>query len=424
MRLKEALLHNTAWKIIGMAFTFTSNILIVRLLGVEDSGSFFYLVAMLTLVITAMKLGIENGLVYLSSRYPAETGALLYFLLPLLLIQSLVVFFVVRYLLQDSYSVSHGWAMVFILSNIFFYYITALYQAKKMYISINVINTVIAGLQTILLLVVIFNNSEDMIPGALVKNVFIILTAATVVQMVLLTVWFCLKNKDVRKPVKLSANFIRQLFRYSGLNYIITILFFLMTRADFFFVEKYCDETTFGNYTQVAKFGQMALVLPALLGGVIFPYSAGRQRAIEDQVSFLCRLLGIFFIILLAGALLFGSQLFPLLLGNGFVLVYKGFLASFVGVYSMGISILLLSYFEGKNRQQLVLSAYAISIVMLVTGDLLLVPRYGYLAAAGVFSFSNLAGMLLLLHYFSKRSAFSWRKVLVFSRSDLKKIKL
>src|SRR5688500_6252000 len=102
MRLKHALLHNVGWKIITMVFTFVSNILIVRLLGVKDSADFFYTLAIFTLLSTVFRLGLENGIVYYTAKFPKAIRPLTALLFVITFIQIAVTWVILRYFVEDA----------------------------------------------------------------------------------------------------------------------------------------------------------------------------------------------------------------------------------------------------------------------------------------------------------------------------------
>jgi O-antigen/teichoic acid export membrane protein len=425
MNLRAAIFHNTTWNIIGTLLTFISNIIIVRLLGVEYSGSFFYVLALLTLICTALKLGIENGIVYIVSGHPGSTRPLFLLLFPVAVLQSLAAIVITYFMAGMIENISQSWAVIFVISNIFYYYITAFYQAKKMFKSLNVFKTFFTAVQTILLSLLYFNK-EGIYPRILeqiplMQVIFIILTLFTALQIAVLLAYFYLKTTHPG-PATLDLPLFKRLMNFSGINYLVTILIFLISRVDFYFVEKYCDPVTFSNYSQVAKLGQIALIIPGLLGGVIFPFSASTQDGMQGKVVLLCRASGLFFLCFFLIVLVCGNGFFPWLLGADFNLVYKGILLSFLGVYSMAVSILLLSFFEGKNAQSIVLVSYFVTFCLIVTGDYFLVERFGYIAASVIFSVSNFTGMLILLHNFTKKAGINWNEVLIPAPKDIRRL--
>ena len=183
MKFKQALLHNTGWKMLSMLFTFLNNILIVRILGVEDSAIFFYALAFFILLSTVLKFGLENGIVYVLSKNHPSIKPLTYFLLFFILIQSLVTGVILKYFVKEVAGFNFYLVLIFVVSNIILYYISAFYQVKKMFISLNVLSCAVVILQTILLTVIYFspeNFLQSLGSAESTINVVLIISVGTV----------------------------------------------------------------------------------------------------------------------------------------------------------------------------------------------------------------------------------------------------
>lgn len=424
MHFKQAIIQNITWRFAGLAFVFINNILIARLLGAAQTGEFFYAVSFFTLIITCMRLGVENGIVYLSSKYENATGTLFYLMLPLLFIQSGVVFFLLKYwnIYQKQFDVAA--MVIFISANVALYYITAFYQGKKEFFSINFINTLLNFLQMLVLIFFFFSSESLSKEETAVRGNFIfwVLALSVAVQVIYLAIYFRLKYKFYFGRIKVHAPLLRGLFAYSGLTFASSIILFLMSRADFYFVEKYCDAGALGNYVQAAKIGQMALILPGMLGGVVFPFSIGAADAFAEKIAFLCRLLTLFFVLLLVLLLSTGYYVLPWLLGKEFNAVFLIILLLLPGIYGMSIGLIILSYLEGKNKQLVILSANLVVLLLIIAADWYVVPQYKFVGAAVVFSVANLVGTVILLRFFLKHTAVKMRSLFQISFKELKRM--
>lgn len=422
MHLKQALLHNTVWRVITMLFTFINNIIIVRLLGAETGAAFFYAIAIFTLLSTLLRLGLENGIIFFTSTHPERTNQVISFLGIIITIQTALTFAALKYVIPESLPYTLFWTVVFVTGNILIFYLTAFYQVKRMYISINISGTVIAFLQSLVLLSFYFSGRNVLLQSGFAKNpydaVLIVLAAGGLLQVVWLLIYFYTRHKKDFSLIQPSAETVKRIFNFSLINFAGTVFLFLIMRADFYFVEKYCSSLSLGNYIQVAKIGQMTLVFPGLLGGVIFPFTVKATDAFAGKVAFFCRLLSFLFLILLVLFLSVGRYIFVWLLGPDFYLVYAGLGGSLAGVWCLAISLILISYFEGKNNQNIILISGFVTLIMICLGDILFVPRYGFMAAAIIFSIANFAGMLLLILYFIKKTNTPFSSMFLFSRAD------
>lgn len=364
----------------------------------------------------------ENGIVYLSGKYTNVTGTLFYLLFPLLFLQTIIIYVLLKYyhLSQEVFNIAIVTA--FIVANIALYYITAFFHAKKEFFTINLINTIANLLQAICLSYLFFAKRNSLLNS--LDIIFFILTLAAVLQVLFLMIYFRLRYKLFFKKMQLSAVILKGIFAYSGLNFISSILLFLISRIDFYYVEKYCDLHTLGNYAQAAKIGQMSLILPGLLGGVVFPYSINASDNFIEKVAFLCRMVTMFFLILLFCILISGYYFFPFLLGKEFDTVFPIILLTLPGIYFMSINLIVLSYLEGKNKQKIILYANLTALFIIIIGDAYFVPLYKYTAAAIIFSLANLAGTAALLNYFIKNTPLGMASLFKISLKDIKRIQL
>ena len=422
MHIKQALLHNTVWKIFAMLFSFVSNIIIVRLLGAETSAHFFYALAMFSLLSTFLRFGLENGIVFYASKHPDRTGRLIVFIFFVTVIQVILSCAVIRYIIPHPSPFSLFWMIAFVVSNSLIWYATAFYQVKRMYISINLSAAVAAFLQMAMLCFFYFSKTNFFLREGLAGNInnalLIVLSSGLILQLLFLGIWYFRSNKNnisLRLP---DSSIITNIFRYSAVNFAATVLMFLIMRADFYFVERYCSTVVLANYVQVAKIGQMALVFPGLLGGVIFPFTVNADESFSEKVSFFCRVLTLIFMILLVIFLAAGPFIFTPLLGPDFYLMFRGLAATGVGIYCLAINLILTSYFEGKNSQKIILLSNIAALVIILAGDALFVPSFGYIAAAVIFSTANFAGMIILLLYFMKKASVPVKDIFLLKNSD------
>jgi O-antigen/teichoic acid export membrane protein len=154
------------------------------------------------------------------------------------------------------------------------------------------------------------------------------------------------------------------------------------------------------------------------MGGVIFPYTVNAEAGFAEKVAFFCRVLTLIFLGIFILFLAFGKFIFTPLLGPDFVLVYKGMLGTFPGIFCFAINLIIISYFEGKNKQGVVLWSVVVSLLLLVIADYFLVPKYGFMAAAIVFSVANFCGMAVLLVSFIRTTKITLQNIFLFKPAD------
>ena len=291
-----------------------------------------------------------------------------------------------------------------------------------MYISLNVTSALIIILQCLFLLYLYQTHSNILVAFNIAHNnidaMLFISGAAIATQVLILILFYFLKNKSDFTYMKLDLIVTKNIFSYSAVNFVITILFYLVMRTDIFFVEKFCSKINLSNYLQAAKIGQMLLVFPGLIAGVIFPYTIEAPKTLAHKVAFLCRTLTLLYLIVFFIFISVGKFIFPWLLGKDFNLMYEIFAISFTGIYCLSMSLLVISFFEGINKQKIIIGSFSAVLFFILIADYFLVPKYGYTAAAAIFSIANLIGLVVLLNSFKKETEIKFSNMFIVKRTD------
>jgi O-antigen/teichoic acid export membrane protein len=417
MHIKQALLHNTGWKILTMLFTFVNNLLIVYTLGAVMSGSFFYALSIFTLLSIILRFGLENGIIYVCSKYPKSTNAVTSFLLIVVFFQIFITYFVIKYFINVPISLNLLWATLFVLNNILLLYVSAFYQVKKRFISLNVSTTVFVVVQCLALMIYYFTkNNND--PASDVNFLMMTIALSSFINILFLAGYIYLKEKTDFSKLVFNKTTNTQLLKFSLLNFLCGVLLFLIMRTDLFFVEKYCSSIILANYIQIIKIGQIILVFPGQISGVLFPYTVNSEAFFEEKISFFLRICNAVFAILFMLFLLLGKLVILSLFNKDFDYMFLGLCGTLPGVYFFTLNLIIISYFEGKNLQKNMLFSYFLILLIIVLGDFYFVPIYGYMAAAIIFSIANLMGLLLSIYYFQKHTNLSLKQIFKFRKTD------
>lgn len=398
MHIRSALFHNIFWRLGGFVCTFATNILVVRLLGANASGQLYYFLAWLTFMITFFRFGLENGITYIATKNPSMAPGLVRALVPLTLIQLFAIAWIIYYSPEKGLTFHTHIASIFVFANVVMYYLFAFYSSAKLFRVYNLINTIFAAVQTILFACIYYSGRWTFIgiDLPLADLLFRIMGwAAALNVLVLMIMYFIIKPKISEPKTAVSKLLYRKLFQYSGLNFFSNLLLFILIRADFYFVEKYCEPVVMGNYVQAAKIGQMLLLVPGMIGGVIFPYAINAGEEMVKKIVYLCKVLAVCFCVAYIGLLLAGKWVFPWMLGAEFDYVYHMMILLVPGVFFAAINLLLISYFEAKNSQWTIFLTNALTVIVLLAIDFFFVKSFGYKAAAIAFTFANFIATLI-----------------------------
>lgn len=385
----------------------------------------------------------ESGITFFGSNNLDSISSITLFILPWLLFQALVTLGVL-YLIPINLDKELSW--IYVISNLVIIYFSGLYYATKLFDSINIIiclinSFVLAGLAWIYIafgsmnekLLEVFSESLANHSSSNISLVgkgqvsealyFSKLTyfGGFLLQGFTLAIVFFIKFKPKFSAIVFNRALIKKVLIYSSVAFISNIIFFLVTRIDYFFVEKYCSEIALSNYVQVSKMGQLLILLPTIIASVVFPYSS--SGALDNEylikIQSLCRIIGLLFVPA-AGLIIFtGYWVFPWLFGTGFKSMYPAMLLYLPGFYFLSIVTLLAAYIAGKAMVSKNLLASGIALVVVITGDVFLIPAGGIKAAAAVSSLGYFLCLLYLLWVFKQSFDCKAKDFFAFRSKDL-----
>lgn len=419
MQFNKALRHTISWKVVNTVITFCINLLLVRLLGTSQSGVFFYDVTLLSMLVLLQGFSLESGIIFIGSKKNDDGALLSAALIQWLILQVFVAALLFQFI---NLSLSMPYAVLFVISNIAITYFTALFAANKIFLTPNVISATVNFLLLAVLCIFWFSGNPSSQNTAILKPAHFYI-GGFAIQALLLLIFF---RKDFKTGFDLGlfkVSFLKKLFSFSGIAFISNLLFFLLTRIDYYFVARYCSETALANYIQVSKFGQLLILVPSLIAAVIFPFTAGTgEKKYLEKTQFYCRVITGVFIPLMLAVAATGFWLFPLLFGDDFDQMYMAMLFYLPGFYALSIVTVIAAYTGGRGMILVNLAASALSLVVVVVADILLIPVCGINGAAIASSLAYFACMIFLLVRLRKKEYFFTTDFFGLKPSDLKKL--
>lgn len=395
MHFNTILKHTIVWKMLNTLLVFFINLILVRLLGVAASGSFFYDITVLSFMILVLSWCLESGITYYASRDNNLIAPILIFILPLLMMQGVTGAVLLRY---TPLTINSYFALLFIVSNLSIIYFSAFFYAKKWFISLNIISCCINFVTTIALFFLWYAKLLNIVNKNYYQQFYIgsvVLLACVLMAAILMST----KGKPGLFAKSLSA--AKDVFKYSSIAFLSNVLFFLVVRIDYFFVQQYCSNAALSNYIQVSKIGQLLILVPSIIGSLVFPYSAGNTTVMTvDKVQQLCRAITLIFIPVTFILIVTAYWILPWIFGTGFNQMYTALLLYLPGFFALSIVTVLAAHLGGKKMLKYNLAASFMALVLVVTGDVLLIPTGGINAAAAVSSVGYMACAVYLLWVF------------------------
>ena len=425
MHTGRILLQSMLWRGLYYVSAFVINILIARHFHASVSGAVYYISSIYALVLLVFSLSMESGIIYFAAKKEIPVSRLFNFSITWSLLTGLVTFFITWQLIDEAYATIPTdliifSAVLFITGNLLITYCSGFFYARNDFVIPNII--IIAG--TVMLIALIPYGGRSVVPAVTDENYFYIYFASFFVQGIAMAIAAKIKYAKSGGFQFLSATEFGLLFRYCGMAFLGNIIFFLLYRVDYFFVQKYCSADELGSYIQVSKIVHLFFILPTILASVVFPITAeGQKDTINKLLTLLSRSIFLLYGIVCLLLALTGKWLFPFVFGESFTAMYTPFLWLIPGILSLSGIFTLTAYFAGKNRIKVNITGSVYALAVIIAGDIIFIPKYGIQAAAIISSLGYIVYQVYIIAVFKKEYQIAVADFFIFRYSDLQKIK-
>ena len=389
------------WRGLYYASVFILNIVIARVYKAGDSGVINFLINNLAFLLLLTSLSLESSLGYFSSKNEISanrlTGVSLLFALLSAFVSTGAVWVFAESQAVHVLPLFFVLPFVYVLGVVLTNYFSALFYARQQVVLPNVVMIVVNAL--VLGFALYEFNTEESIRD---KEVFLLVFIGSFLLqgLVLFFTWCMTHGFKLQMPAKPE---MKKIFNYAFRALIANVIFFLVYRVDYWFVESFCTNKDLGNYIQVSKLGQIFLLLPSIVATAEFTRTAGgKQEEIRNVIEIISRWLLLLYLIFVLAIVIMGKWLFPLVYGQSYDLMYGPFLLLSPGILALSTLSLLGAFNAGKNKISINIKGSAIALVVIIAGNLLLVPKYGIYAAALVSSVGYICFQVYVLYHFRK----------------------
>ncbi len=424
MQLSKALTTSILWRGIYFLSVLLLNVLVARHYEAGGSGQIYYITSVFAFVVMIISICMETPMgYYLSGKKVNETQLALlsigWTLLILLPVYAAVRFYTSWAVIPFDESSFILCAMSFLSGNMLIGYFIALFYARLDYIMPNLLLTAV----NLVLIILVPNN--ELIAGIITSKQYINLYfLGFLAQGLLLTCFFVIKYTSRKQVGFIPVAIIKPFISFAFITLITNVMTFLIYRIDYWFVKKYCtngysDMSDLGNYIQVGKIGQLFFILPSILAAVVFPMTAsGQKENINEKMQLLSRCLVLFYMIACFILAVTGYWLFPFVFGNTYASMYVPFLLFIPGILSYSVIHLLAAYYGGRKVLSINFWGNVVALVIIIIGDILVIPSYGIRGAALVSSTGYISYLLYMMVAHTKKYGTSFSDFLLFKKAD------
>ena len=387
MNFSHLLKANIAGKLVNHLLVFLINVIMVRLLGVEQSGRYFNELYLINFTAFFFSFGLDFAAIAWLGREPGLFAILHRTFFRIIIAVSISIFLINTWLfsasiikpMQDVLTITlfAGGQLALILFQ-------GLLSADKKF---NTQNLLLIGSNLIFLLLLYLLRERTYTMDELTRMYAGLIAFQGVLMM--------MAAHKPTPPEQAQINY-RNLFRYGMQVMISSLIYFVFLRADNFFVERYADGSTLGNYVQCGKVGQYFIYFSSVISSTLIPFIASEELA--KTYSGWLKLMRPYVLIIVTGAILVcltGPWLFPLVFGEAFQSMHKYMNILMPGYVCLGILTLMNAVYLGKGDVRTIFRGDLMALLLLLLLDVFLVPRFGVMMAAMV---SSVCSFLLCLY--------------------------
>ncbi len=421
MDFKKLIAQGAIWRGFYFFSLLLVNVFLSRYLQAGPTGNLYFITILFSFIQVILTMGMEAGMMYFASSGKISRKHLMLITFCWSFIAGIIMFFLVQFFfvldhqLSDALAIPYAiFGFCFVTGMILMNFTTALFYTRENYMLPNLL---LAMVNFMLVCVIPSKNSGAQ--ASEINWVTYTYFSGFLLSGLVVIGAFAYTSRKESWGKRSEKKEIKSFFKYAFTALAGNVLFFLVYRIDYLFVNAspVCTDADLGNYIQVSKLGQMMLVLPQIIASVVFPQTAGGKmiNAIGQQIMILTRLFSQAYLLLFALVFLFGDILFTSIFGETFNAMQWPMLFLTPGILSISILAMLSAYFSGHGKVQVNMQGAALALIIMVLGDYLFVPKYGIIAAAIVSSVSYMTNLAYSIFQFNKyfnmpfSEFFKWR---------------
>jgi O-antigen/teichoic acid export membrane protein len=372
------------------AFGLATSIVTARFLGQTGRGEYFFMVTLAATVVQFANIGLPSSNTFLAARDPR--------LQPALLGNSLWVSLGVAGGAGTAVAlIAHGAGMLQDTPTSYLWLAAALAPPSLFYLlaanllvgtgRIRAFNAAEAGSRALVLGALVTAGAAGAgAAGFVAASVVAWAVAATA------TGWLVVRRSSL--ALRPRADVLASGFRYATKAYLVTLLAFLILRANVFLLRREHGPADLGLYSVAAQIADVLLILPQAVALVLFPRlvrdSAGRWESTRTSTV----IVGVAMLVVCAVAAAVAEPVIRFLYGEQFVLSARVLQIMLPGVLCLAVTNVLAQYLGAVGIPRPLLAVWAGGAVLVAALSLTLIPGHAGAGAAASLSATYAVVML------------------------------
>ncbi len=421
MKLHNLIYQSVLWRSIYFGSVLLLNIMIARYFEASNSGLIFFVTNSFALIVTISSLSIESGVAYYVASGEVSLPRLANFSLWWILLSTIAVFFLLPVfihfqVLPQSDTQYILPAICYVTGCMLVNFFAAAFYSKKNFALPNIILSVV---NLILLLLIPFSNGHLFGFDTYINIYF----AGFLLQGALIALLFYIKYGSLLLFDFPERSGIVKIVRYSMTAFLANLLFFLVYRIDYWFVESYCSSSALGNYIQISKLAQTLFILPSMVASAVFPaIIKPEERRLGEKVATIARVLLLIYLFICLILASTGYWLFPFVFGETFGDMYVAFLLMVPGILLLTMLFPVTAYYAGVKKIRVNVISLFLTLIVIIAGNMVITPRYGINGAALVSSAGYISYHIFIISFFLKENTISYLRFYRVRMSDFSKL--
>lgn len=421
MKIGRAFSSSIIWRGIYFISVLFLNILISRYFKAEGSGQIYYITSVLAFFVLPLGFCLEVPMGYYLSKKKINETRLAVTAVFWCFIIALPTYLIILFVKNSTAGLKIDFdfvfsAFVFLTGNILISFFVGLFYAKFDFVLPNLL------LVSVNVLLMFFLPGNPLVKTFISDTSYInIYFLSYFLQGGLLAFAFFIKYFKLSDLGIIPVQMFRSFIMFAFFVLVTNILSYLINRVDYWFVNKYTLSPEYlGNYIQASKVAQMFYLIPSILASVIFPATAsGISKEINEKLQTVSRGIVLFYILGCLVIAFAGYWLFPFVFGSTFQFMYLPFILLIPGIIAHSVAHLLAAFFSGEKKLAVGIITNLLTLIVIIAGDILLIPKFGINGAAIVSSLGYIVLMIALLFVHQRKYNSRFFDFLIIRKSDM-----
>jgi O-antigen/teichoic acid export membrane protein len=254
--------------------------------------------------------------------------------------------------------------------------------------------------------------------GLLSLVLFNTVAAALLSLLLVLMIRDSVRNLSV-DAVGIDLKLFKRMMKYAIKFHISTLAALIIFRADLLIVNHFRGEKEAGAYAVASQMGNLLMLLPAIIGTLLFPRVAAERDPQGGMTMRVTRHTAFIMLFACLAAVPLSFAL-PFVYGRDFQDSTAQLLILLPGVYFIGLESVMVQHFTGTGLPVVIPLFWIVALALNLTLNFLLIPTFGAIAAAITSTLSYTLVFVLVAAYFRSNTGNPLTVALLLRRDEFR----